>query len=78
MVVIPMFVNAIVICVLTAELIATALGMVSPDQLLIASTLSGILTFLSFKLSQEALLHINGEVEVVPTPAPEKEDSAQA
>jgi hypothetical protein len=61
---VPILVNAIVICVLAAELIATSLGMGSPDQLLISSSLSGLLTMLSFKLSQEALLHINSQQEV--------------
>lgn len=60
MVLIPLIVNAIVIIVIGAELFATALGMASADQLLVASTLSGLLTILSFKLSKEALLRING------------------
>jgi hypothetical protein len=61
---VPILVNAIVICVLAAELVATSLGMGSPDQLLISSALSGLLTMLSFKLSQEALLHINSQQAV--------------
>jgi hypothetical protein len=61
---VPILVNAIVICVLVAELVATSLGMGSPDQLLISSALSGLLTMLSFKLSQEALLHINSQQEL--------------
>lgn len=73
---IPFFVNAIVICVLAAELVATALGMATPDQLLVSSVLSGLLTILSFKLSKEALLHINGEQEGID--APEKEAPAEA
>lgn len=73
---IPFFVNAIVICVLAGELVATALGMATPDQLLVSSVLSGLLTILSFKLSKEALLHINGEKEDID--APKKEASAEA
>lgn len=70
----PLLVNTIVICVLIAELAGTALGMVSPDHLLVSSALSALLTMLSFKLSQEALLHINSEpaavlVEEKQTPA---------
>lgn len=56
MILIPLIVNAIVIFVISAELVATALGMASADQLLVASSLSGLLTILSFKLSKEALL----------------------
>lgn len=61
MILIPLIVNAIVIFVIGAELVATALGMASADQLLVASTLSGLLTILSFRLSKEALLRINGD-----------------
>ena len=60
MAIISFIVNAIVVCLLGAELAATALGMSSADQLLVSSTLSGLLTLLSFKLSKQALLHING------------------
>lgn len=72
---VPILVNAIVICVLAAELVATSLGMGNPDQLLISSALSGLLTMLSFKLSREALLHINSQQEV--TEQAEKETSAE-
>lgn len=61
---IPLLANTIVICVLIAELAGTALGMVTPDHLLVSSALSGLLTMLSFKLSKEALLHINSESAV--------------
>jgi hypothetical protein len=60
---VPRLVNVIVILVLIAELIATEFGMTSPDQLLVSSALSGLLTMLSFKLSREALLHINSQQE---------------
>lgn len=60
MLTITFIVNALVVCVLAAELVATALGVASPDQLLVSSILSGLLTILSFKLSKEALQHING------------------
>jgi hypothetical protein len=56
---IPVIVNALVICVISAELIAISLGMVSADQLLVSSTISGLLTLLSFKLSKDALEVIN-------------------
>jgi len=59
MVIVPLFVNLIVICVLVAELFATSAGMTSADQLLISSALSGLLTALSFKLSKEALRHVD-------------------
>lgn len=62
---IPLLANTIVICVLIAELAGTALGMVTPDHLLVSSALSGLLTMLSFKLSKEALLRINSEPTAV-------------
>ena len=61
MLIIPLLVNAIVICVLAGELVAIALGMATPDQLLVSSTLSGLLVFLSFKLSKEASQRIEIE-----------------
>ena len=60
MVLISLIVNATVVCIIGAELVATALGKTSADQLLVSSILSGVLTLLSFKLSKEALLHLNG------------------
>ncbi len=59
MFIVPRIVNAAVICFLCAELVALMLGKVSPDQLLIGSMLSGVLTLISFKLTKEALLHLN-------------------
>ncbi len=66
MLTITFIVNALVVCVLAAELVATALGVASPDQLLVSSILSGLLTILSFKLSKEALQHINGDAQDPP------------
>lgn len=51
----PLRINGIVILVIGSELIAISLGMVSPDQLLIASSISGVLILLSFKLSKDVL-----------------------
>lgn len=59
--IIPLIVNAIVICVIGTELIAISLGLVSADQLLVTSTISGLLTLLSFKLSKDALTVINSD-----------------
>ena len=58
MLIIPLLVNVIVIGVLAGELVAITLGMESPDQLLVSSILSGMLVFLSFKLSKEALQQV--------------------
>lgn len=52
---IPMLVNILVIGVIVAELIATALGEINADRLLIVSILSGGLTIFSMQLSQRAL-----------------------
>jgi hypothetical protein len=75
-VLISFFVNAVVICVIAAELVATSLGMATADQLLVSSALSGLLTILSFKLSKEALLQINSESDALDSP--DKEASADA
>lgn len=58
MIIITLVVNAIVICVISTELVAISLGMANADQLLGVSILSGLLTLLSFKLSKEALSQI--------------------
>ena len=76
MIIVPLLVNAIVICVLTAALGATALGIATADQLLISSALSGLLTMLSFKLSKEALLQINGEHSAQVSPDTKASDEA--
>ena len=55
MILIPLVVNAIVICVICAELVAISLGMASADQLLVVSAISGLLTLVSFKLSKDAV-----------------------
>lgn len=52
---IPMLVNILVIGVIVAELIATALGEINADRLLIVSILSGGLTIFSMQISQRAL-----------------------
>ncbi|MFH2134438.1 MAG: hypothetical protein ABII81_04570 [Pseudomonadota bacterium] len=52
---IPLLVNILVISVIAAELIATALGEINADRLLIVSTISGGLTIFSMRLSQQAL-----------------------
>lgn len=58
MIIITLVVNAIVICVISTELVAISMGMTNADQLLGVSILSGLLTLLSFKLSKEALSQI--------------------
>lgn len=58
MFIVPRIVNVAVICFIFAELIAVLLGKVTADQLLVGSMLSGVLTVISFKLSKEALLHL--------------------
>ena len=71
MFIVPVVVNATVICFICAELVAVFLGKASADQLLVGSILSGILTLISFKLSKEALLHINAvedELEALEQP----------
>lgn len=55
MIIITLVVNAIVICVISTELVAISMGIANPDQLLGVSIISGLLTLLSFKLSKEAL-----------------------
>jgi hypothetical protein len=72
LIIIPLLVNMIVICVLVFGLVATALGIASPDQLLVSSALSGLLTMLSFKLSKETNLHIDSELEMA---EPERKES---
>lgn len=52
---IPLLVNILVIGVIVAELIATALGAINANQLLIVSAISGGLTIFSMRLSQQAL-----------------------
>lgn len=59
----PLFVNALVIGVIAAELIATTMGVISADQLLLVSTASGALTLLSFRLSRQALEQLNRSSE---------------
>ncbi len=59
MILLPLIVNTIVICIIGAEIVATAMGMTSADQLLVSSILSGLLTLMSFKLSKDALAQIN-------------------
>lgn len=76
MILLPLIVNAIVICIISAELIATALGMTSADYLLVSSILSGLLTLLSFKLSKEALLHLDGAHESPDSPDQRISDDA--
>lgn len=70
----PLFVNALVIGVIAAELIATAMGVISADQLLIVSTVSGALTLFSFRLSQQALEQLNRTAET-PTELAEAQDA---
>lgn len=61
MIILPLIINGIVIAVIGTELVAISLGIVSADQLLVASTISGLLTLLSFKLSKDALSLINSD-----------------
>lgn len=51
----PLMVNILVIGVIAAELIATVMGAIDANQLLIVSAISGGLTIFSMKLSQQAL-----------------------
>jgi hypothetical protein len=69
MIILPLIINGIVIAVIGTELIAVSLGVVSADQLLVASTISGLLTLLSFKLSKDALSLINGTPDALEVPA---------
>lgn len=62
-IIIPLIVNATVICFICAELAAVFMGKANADQLLVGSLLSGVLTLISFKLSKEALLHLNSAQE---------------
>ncbi len=71
MVILPLIVNGVVIAVIGAELIAISLGIVSADELLVVSSISGLLTLASFKLSKDALVHINGTAEVTEDQVPE-------
>ena len=69
---IPAIVNATVICFICAEIVALFLGHASADELLVGSILSGVLTFVSFKLSREVRLRIQTEG------APETRDDSNA
>jgi hypothetical protein len=68
-----------VIGVIAAELIATALGKIDANQLLIVSTISGGLTIFSIKLSQQALnrLKQDNELEGVQQPKETQEITQQ-
>jgi hypothetical protein len=57
--IISLIINYIVIIVICTEFISIYFGVISADRLLISSTLSGLLTIVSFKLSGKALLRIN-------------------
>ncbi|MBU0688373.1 MAG: hypothetical protein KKD43_02670 [Gammaproteobacteria bacterium] len=61
---IPILVNILVIGVIAAELIATALGEINADRLLIVSTISGGLTIFSMRLSQQALDRLKQDNEL--------------
>jgi hypothetical protein len=76
---IPLLVNILVIGVIAAELIATALGKIDANQLLIVSTISGGLTIFSIKLSQQALnrLKQDNELEGVQQPKETQEITQQ-
>lgn len=65
MVILPVVINGIVIAVIGAELFAVSMGLVSADQLLLASMISGLLTLVSFKLSKDVLLIINGDADAL-------------
>jgi len=65
MVILPVVINGIVIAVIGAELFAVSMGLVSADQLLVASMISGLLTLVSFKLSKDVLLLINSDADVL-------------
>ncbi len=60
----PLLVNIIVIGVIAAELIATILGAINANQLLIVSAVSGALTIFSVKLSQQALERLKHDNEL--------------
>ncbi len=57
----PAIVNATVICFICAEIVALFLGQANADQLLVGSILSGVLVFVSFKVSEEVRLHVETE-----------------
>ncbi len=63
MVLLPLIVNAIVIGAIGVELIAMALGKVNANELLAVSTISGLLTLASFKLSKDALAQLHSDPE---------------
>jgi hypothetical protein len=73
---ISFFVNAVVICVICAELLAMALGKATPNHLLVTSMLSGLLTLLSFWLSKQALQHLNRDPGVRDAPDGKVPDEA--
>lgn len=68
MTILPVIINGVVILAIGTELIAILLGVVTADQLLVTSTISGLLTLLSFKLSKDALLVINSERDSLDEP----------
>ncbi len=60
MLILPLIVNGVVIAVISAELIAISSGLASADELLAVSSVSGLLTLASYKLSKDALSHATG------------------
>lgn len=66
----PLFVNVLVIGTLGAELVALMLGLINADQLLIASSLSGLLTLLSLRLSKAALQQLDQAPETIEQQVP--------
>lgn len=75
MLVLPLILNAVVITALAAELIAIAMGMISANQLLIVSAISGMLVLMSFMLSRSAMLSLE-EVAATAAQMPDKAKSA--
>jgi hypothetical protein len=55
----PILINALVIIVVSAQLLLLALGMTSTDQLLIVSATCGGLTILSLRVARMALAQMD-------------------
>jgi hypothetical protein len=60
---ISLIINYIVIIIICTELVSIHFGVINADRLLVSSTISGLLTIVSFKLSRDALRHLNATSE---------------
>ncbi len=55
----PILINALVIIVVSAQLLLLALGMSSTDQLLIVSATCGAMTILSLRVAKQSLARMD-------------------